>query len=364
MVEMVLSDADYMARALELAERGRGHTSPNPMVGAVVVSPEGAIVGQGYHEQAGRPHAEVHALEAAAERARGATLYSTLEPCSHRGRTGPCVERIVSAGVARVVVSVQDPNPIVSGRGFEYLRAHGVQVDVGVGAERAVRLNRSFFTFIRERRPFVIMKAAVSLDRRVAARPGMRTSLTSSAALRHAHEVRAEIDAIGVGSNTLLVDDPQLTSRGVCRSRPLTRVVFDRRLRTPVGARVFSTLEQGPVIIMTTSGALTDWPDRAAALARAGARLEALDQADFATALTRLAASEVTSLILEGGPTIHAAAWNAGLVDCVHLYVAPITLGQAGVPWLSTDPLAALVETRVQSFGADVFTEGYVHGTY
>jgi diaminohydroxyphosphoribosylaminopyrimidine deaminase/5-amino-6-(5-phosphoribosylamino)uracil reductase len=364
MVETMLSDADYMARALELAERGRGRTSPNPMVGAVVVSREGAIVGQGYHEQAGQPHAEVHALDAAAERARGATLYCTLEPCSHVGRTGPCVERIVSAGIARVVASVQDPNPIVRGRGFEYLRTHGVQVDVGVGADPAVRLNRSFFTFIRERRPFVIMKAAVSLDRRVAAAPHVRTSITSEAALRHVHEVRAEIDAIGVGSNTLLVDDPQLTSRGADRSRPLTRVIFDRRLRTPPGARVFSTLEQGPVIIMTTGGTLRDRPDHAAALARAGARLEAVEQPDFAAALMRLAASEVTSLILEGGPTIHAAAWSVGLVDCVHLYVAPITLGKEGVPWLSTDPLAGLVDIRVQSLGSDVFTEGYVHRAY
>ena len=364
MVETTLSDAEYMARALQLAERGRGRTSPNPMVGAVVVSRAGAIVGQGFHEQAGRPHAEVLALDAAAERARGATLYCTLEPCSHVGRTGPCVERIVAAGIARVVASGQDPNPIVSGRGFAYLRAYGVQVDVGVGADQAARLNRPFLTFMRERRPFVIMKAAVSLDRRVAARSGIRTSITSDAALRHAHNVRAEIDAIGVGSNTLLVDDPELTARGVERSRPLTRVIFDRRLRTPSGARVFSTLEQGPVIIMTTARVLTDWPDRAAALARAGARLEALDQPDFAAALTRLAGSEVTSLILEGGPTIHAAAWNAGVVDCVHLYVAPINLGREGVPWLSTDPLAGLVDTRVQSFGSDVFTEGYVHRTY
>ena len=363
MVEPMLSDAEYMARALQLAERGRGRTSHNPMVGAVVVSRAGAIVGQGFHGQAGRPHAEVLALDGAAGRARGATLYCTLEPCSHVGRTGPCVERIVAAGIARVVASGQDPNPIVSGRGFAYLRAHGVQVDVGVGADQAARLNRSFLTFMRERRPFVIMKAAVSLDRRVAARSGIRTSITSEAALRHAHDVRAAIDAIGVGSNTLLVDDPQLTARGVERSRPLTRVVFDRRLRTRSGARVFSTLEQGPVILMTTARALTDRPDRAAALARAGARLEALDQPDFAAALTRLAGSEVTSLILEGGPTIHAAAWNAGVVDCVHLYVAPIHLGREGVPWLSTDPLAGLVDTRVQAFGSDVFTEGYVHRT-
>lgn len=364
MVDVMLSDADYITRALQLAERGRGRTSPNPMVGAVVVSREGVIVGQGYHEHAGQPHAEVHALDAAAERACGATLYCTLEPCSHAGRTGPCVERIVSAGVVRVVASVQDPNPIVSGRGFEYLRAHGVQVDVGVGAEQAVRLNRSFIIFIRERRPFVIMKAAVSLDRRVAAAPGTRTSISSEAALRHVHQVRAEIDALGVGSNTILIDDPQLTARGVSRSRPLTRVIFDRRLRTPARARVFSTLEQGPVIIVTAGMALVDWPQRAGALTQAGATLRAVDPPDFASALTELAASQVTSLILEGGPTLHTAAWNAGLVDCVHLYVAPITLGKDGVPWLPTDPLTELVDPRVQYFGPDMFTEGYVHRTY
>ena len=360
----MLSDADYMARARHLAERGRGRTSPNPMVGAVVVSREGVIVGQGYHEQAGQPHAEVRALDAAAARARGATLYCTLEPCSHAGRTGPCVERIVAAGIARVVASVQDPNPIVSGRGFQYLRATGVQVDIGVGAEQAFHLNRPYFTFVRERRPFVIMKAALSLDRRVAAAPGARTSITSDAALRHVHQVRAEIDAIGIGSNTLLIDDPQLTVRGVYRPRPLTRVIFDRRLRTRPAARVFSTLQQGPVIIMTSAGAVRESPARARALIDVGARIEALDGSDLASALTHLGTAHVTSLLLEGGPTLHASAWDAGLVDCVQLYVAPITLGKEGVPWLAGDPLAGLVDTRELSFGSDVFTEGYVHRTY
>ena len=360
----MLSDADYMARALQLAARGRGRTSPNPMVGAVLVSPEGVIVGQGYHERAGQPHAEVHALEAAAGGARGATLYCTLEPCSHTGRTGPCVERIVSAGIARVVASVQDPHPIVSGRGFTYLRAHGIQVDIGVGAEQAFQLNRPYFTFVREGRPFVIMKAALSLDRRVAATPGARTAITSDAALRHVHQVRAEIDAIGVGSNTLLIDDPQLTARGVSRSRPLIRVIFDRRLRTRPAARVFSTLQQGPVIIMTTARAVREGPDRAGALTDVGARVEALENAELASTLARLGMAEVTSLLLEGGPTLHAAAWDAGLVDCVHVYVAPLTLGKHGVPWLGGDALTGLIDTRVQSFGADVFTEGYVHRTY
>lgn len=360
----MLSDADYVARALQLAERGRGRTSPNPMVGAVVVSPDGVIVGQGYHEQPGQPHAEVHALNAARARARGATLYCTLEPCSHVGRTGPCVERIVSAGIVRVVASMEDPNPVVSGRGFESLRAHGIQVDVGVGEAQAVLLNRPFFTFVHERRPFVIMKAALSLDRRVAAAPGMRTSITSAAAIRHAHQVRAEVDAVGIGSTTLLVDDPQLTARSVYRARPLIRVVFDRRLRTPPSARLLSTRQQGPVIIMTTPEALAAFPERVWALKAAGARLEPVEGDDLGEALRRLGSEDVTSLVLEGGPTLQAAAWNAGLVDCVHLYVAPIILGNNGVPWLPGDVVADLVEARVESLGPDVFTEAYVHRAY
>src|SRR3954466_15270257 len=247
-----LSEAAYMERALFHAARGAGRTSPNPLVGAVVVSDEGVVLGQGFHQRAGEPHAEVHALEAAGSRARGATLFSTLEPCCHHGRTGPCVRRIVEAGIARVVAAVEDPNPAVHGRGFEYLRAHGVAVEVGLGADQSIALNRPFFMLMREGRPFVVLKAATSLDGRIAAAPGRRTFLTSEPANRHAHRVRAEIDAIGVGSGTILADDPDLTARGAYRERPLTRVVFDRRLRTPPGARGPSTAGAGPVIIVTT----------------------------------------------------------------------------------------------------------------
>src|SRR5437868_4049925 len=178
---MVAAGADcaFMQRALFHAARARGRTSPNPLVGAVVVSDDGIVVGQGFHERAGEPHAEVHALAAAGSRARGATLYSTLEPCSHQGRTGPCVRRIVDAGIRRVVAAVEDPNPAVRGRGFAFLRANGVAVDVGVGAEDAVALNRPFFTLMCEGRPFVILKAATSIDGRIAAAPGRPTALTS-----------------------------------------------------------------------------------------------------------------------------------------------------------------------------------------
>ena len=268
------SDLEYMNRALDLAERGRGTTSPNPMVGAVVVREDGAIVGQGYHERAGEAHAEVRALDEAGDLARGASLYCTLEPCSHIGRTGPCVDRIVAAGVTRVVAAITDPDSRVSGRGFEILRQRGVEVSVGVGRDRALRLNRPYLTFKTKQRPFVIMKAATSLDNRVAARPGERTPITSKDSLRHAHAVRAEVDAIAVGSGTMIADDPLLTVREVHRRRPLARILFDRRLRVDPSARVFSTLGAGPVIIVTTPQSIERNSRRARDLELAGAELE------------------------------------------------------------------------------------------
>lgn len=358
-----LSDSEYMERALQLAERGRGLTSPNPMVGAVVVLPDGTIAGQGFHERAGGPHAEIHALDAAGDRARGAVLYCTLEPCCHAGRTGPCVERIAAAGVTRVVAASEDPNPLVAGRGFQYLRQRGVSVDVGIGRERATQLNRPFFTFMRHGRPFVIMKVALSLDGRIAVRPGVRTDLTSIESKRHAHGVRAEVDAIAVGSGTVLVDDPLLTARGVCRRRPLTRVIFDRRLRVPSSARVFSTHDAGPVIIVTTPATVASQPGRVRALEAAGAALEPIADGDLRAAFTRLACLDVTSVLLEGGTQLHRAAWEAGIVDAVHLYVAPVTLGPDGVPWLDAHTFSAdvLTDRCTRACGPDVMTEGYVY---
>lgn len=360
----MLSDLEYMNRALDLAERGRGTTSPNPMVGAVVVSEDGTIVGQGYHERAGGPHAEVRALEEAGARARGASLYCTLEPCSHVGRTGPCVERVTAAGIARVVVATGDPDARVSGRGFDILRRHGVPVSIGTGRERALRINRAYFTFKTLHRPFVVMKAATSLDNMVAARAGTRTRISSDDSLRHAHTVRAEVDAIAVGSGTVLADDPVLTVREVHRGRPFARVIFDRRLQTPPEARVFSTLDTGPVIILTTAGSIELNRARAAALERAGAELEPIRNGELAGAFHRLADRQITSLVLEGGVALQAAAWKAGLVDAVHLYIAPMTLGDDGLAWLDADALsvAALFDRRVTPLGPDVFMEGYVHG--
>lgn len=359
-----MNDERFMRRALFHAERGRGRTSPNPMVGAVIVSPDGIVVGQGHTQPAGDAHAEVRALAEAGARARGATMYVTLEPCAHHGRTGPCCERVVDAGIARVVASVQDPNPLVNGRGFQYLRTHGVAVEVGLLAAASCALNRPFFTLMREHRPFVILKAATSLDGCIAEAPGRRTQLTSAAADRHAHAVRAEVDAIGVGINTLLVDDPLLTPRGPYRERPLARVVFDRRLRTPPAARVLSTRDAGPVIIVTTAESAAR-ADLRTPLEDAGAEIAVARDGSFRAALQALARREIGSLLLEGGAEVIASAWDEDLVDCVSLYVTPHMLGQHGVALLpGRDGVsAALTDRVVQTLGPDVLIEGYVHRT-
>jgi diaminohydroxyphosphoribosylaminopyrimidine deaminase / 5-amino-6-(5-phosphoribosylamino)uracil reductase len=325
-----------MLRAVEHARRGLGRTTPNPIVGACVVSDEGVVLGQGAHEFAGGPHAEVNALDEAGRDARGATLYCTLEPCSHTGKTGPCTERIIAAGIRRVVAAMGDPFPKVNGRGFAALRAHGIEVEVGVEHDAAVRLNQPFLTAVRKGRPFVILKAATSLDGRIAVK-GERTPLTSAQALRHAHSIRAQVDAIGVGSETVLVDDPLLTAREVYRERPLTRVVFDRRGRVPRTARIFSTLSAGPVVVVTSN--------------------------ELRDALEELTVQGIHSLVLEGGATLHAAAWDARLVDYVQLYVAPVWLGPNGVPLLERRDFltTSLLERRVQQLGPDVLIEGYVH---
>jgi diaminohydroxyphosphoribosylaminopyrimidine deaminase/5-amino-6-(5-phosphoribosylamino)uracil reductase len=352
-----------MDRALFHAARGRGRTSPNPLVGAVVVASDGVIVGQGFHRRAGEPHAEVLALEESGGRARGATMYCTLEPCCHVGRTGPCVARIVEAGISRLVAAIQDPNPLVNGKGFAYLREHGVEVGVGLRAPAALALNQPFLTLMRQGRPFVILKAATSQDARIADAPGRRTQLTSASADRHAHVLRAEVDAIGVGSGTILTDNPQLTARGVFRERPLTRVIFDRRLRTPTDAAVLSTRSLGPVIIITSAEAVANRRLRQPLEAR-GAEVEAAADGTFRAALDRLAARQVESLLLEGGAAVHAAAWDEGVVDFVRLYVTPQVIGPGGVPFLPDrgfEPLD-LIERRVEQLGPDVLIEGYVHG--
>ncbi|MEO7275738.1 MAG: bifunctional diaminohydroxyphosphoribosylaminopyrimidine deaminase/5-amino-6-(5-phosphoribosylamino)uracil reductase RibD [Vicinamibacterales bacterium] len=358
-----MTDLQHMARALALAERGRATTSPNPMVGAVIVDDEGVVIGRGSHEVAGGPHAEILAIADAGPRARGATLFCTLEPCSHTGRTGPCAPAVVAAGLRRAVVAMEDPNPLVSGRGIGMLRERGLAVSVGLLEAEARQLNAPFLTRVTRGRPQVTLKVALSADSQVGRAGGTPMRLTGAVADRRVHRDRAAVDAIAIGSSTLLADDPRLTPRIAYRPRPLLRVVLDRRLRTPATARVFSTLQAGPVIIVTIGEAAAS--TRGVRLRDAGATLEVVDAGPsfLSEALHRLAASGVSSLVVEGGPTLHAALWDQRLVDRVQMYVTRHQVGPAGVPWFATaDAIAGQLENlRRLVLGADVLVEGDVH---
>jgi diaminohydroxyphosphoribosylaminopyrimidine deaminase / 5-amino-6-(5-phosphoribosylamino)uracil reductase len=356
----VTRDEYFMQRALFHAARGEGRTTPNPMVGAVVLSNDGVVVGQGWHQRAGEAHAEVHALNEAGERARGGSLFVTLEPCCHAGRTGPCTKRVIAAGIRRVVAAMTDPDPRVSGCGFSELRAAGIDIVTNVGEGQARRLNAAFLSVKQRRRPLVVLKAAASIDARIARR-GERTHLSSPAADRKTHRLRAAVDAIAVGSGTLLVDDPLLTARVCRRVRPLVRVVFDRRLRTPTTAHVFSTLEDGPVIILTSRLALETGSTRAAELEAAGAIVRAVD--DIASGLRALLEWDVSTVLVEGGAALHAALWHANAVDRLHLIVTPTQIGPQGVELFDGYPVArsALSLVSVEPRGSDIWIEADVH---
>ena len=359
----MVTDADHMRRALFHAGRSEGVTTPNPMVGAVIVTEDGIVAGYGRHPRAGEPHAEVFALEAAGARARGATMYVTLEPCCHVGRTGPCSARIIAAGIRRVVAAMRDPNPLVSGKGFDALRAAGIDVELGLLESEAARLNRAFTIVQTQGRPMVIAKVATSKDSKIASAPGRRTALTSGKADRRTQRLRAAVDAIGVGSETVIADDPFLTVRDLYRLRPFTRVVFDRRLRVSAQARLFSTLDAGPVIIMTTAAAIGRAPERAEALRRAGATLVE-GAGTLPEDLRALVPFDISTLLIEGGAAIHAAAWRAGLIDRVHVIVTPKMLGEGGVQSFEgiVIPMSELVPIKVEQLGPDQWMEADVHG--
>jgi len=319
----------FMQRALELAERGRGLTSPNPMVGAVLVAPGGEIVGEGFHARAGGPHAEIEALRLAGARARGATLYVTLEPCSHQGRTPPCAPAMIEARVARVVAAVGDPNPLVSGRGLDLLRAAGIEVLTGVRAADAERQNRAFFTAMRERRPHVTLKAGMTLDGKIADLHGVSRWITGEAARHRAHRMRSEADAIVVGIGTVLRDDPQLTVRlGQPWPREPLRVVLDTSARTPAMARLIRVGRPGHALIAV--GADAPAP-RVGELTAAGAtviRCGTRDgRVDLGALLDELFVREARAVLVEGGGEVHGAFLDAGLVDRVALFAAPLLIG-------------------------------------
>jgi diaminohydroxyphosphoribosylaminopyrimidine deaminase/5-amino-6-(5-phosphoribosylamino)uracil reductase len=322
----------FMRRAIELAERGRGLTSPNPMVGAVIVAPGGEVVGEGFHERAGAAHAEAEALRAAGARARGGTMYVTLEPCSHHGRTPPCASAVVAAGIVRVVAAIGDPNPLVSGQGFAELRRAGIEVVTGVGASEAERQNRVFLTAMRERRPHVVLKAGMTLDGKIADLHGASRWITGGPSRERAHLLRSESDAIVVGIGTVLRDDPELTVRlGRPWPREPFRVVLDTKARTPRTARIIRAGSPSRALIVVGSDAPED---RARELAGTGAtvvRCRTRDgRLDLGAVLDDLFAREVRGVLVEGGGEIHAAFLDTNLVDRVAIYVAPLLVGGRG----------------------------------
>lgn len=358
-----MNDTAMMRRALFHAARAAGATTPNPVVGAVVVSAEGVVVGQGHHQRAGAPHAEVHALADAGAKARGATLFVTLEPCCHVGRTGPCTERILDAGIARVVAATLDPDPRVAGRGAAQLRAAGVTMEVGLEEAAARRLNAGYLSAHEWQRPFVIVKAAVSADGMIAAAPGARTAISGAEARRRTQRLRAEVDAIAVGIGTVLADDPRLSVQDVVRQRPWYRVVFDRRLRTPLHAALLASPADGQVIIVAPPGAVARRAGHVADLTARGAIVLEADSLD--AACRRLVPLGIQTLLVEGGAALHRSFWEADLVDRMHLITAPGPIGAGGVPVFGGlgVPWARLGEVRSAPCGRDVWIEGDVHRT-
>jgi diaminohydroxyphosphoribosylaminopyrimidine deaminase / 5-amino-6-(5-phosphoribosylamino)uracil reductase len=340
------ADRRFMQLALALGRRGLGRTSPNPAVGAVVVK-DGVIIGRGWTQQGGRPHAEPEALKRAGEGARGATLYVTLEPCSHFGKSPPCADAIIAAGISRVVASIEDPNPEVAGQGFAKLRAAGIAVDAGLGAAEARHDHAGHIRRIRDRRPHVILKLAVSADDKIAAAGHKAVAITGEAARTRVHLLRAQSDAILVGIGTVLADDPLLTCRlpGM-EARSPVRVVLDRALRIPGTSRLLHSARQKPLWVMTSE---TSEAAAAMRLGAAGAQVIRVhatpDGLDLPAALHALSERGITRLMVEGGARVATSFVAAGLVDEIWLLRGPGAIGAEGVSALDAMPLSAITQS-------------------
>ncbi len=347
------ADHQHMARALQLAERGLYTTRPNPRVGCVLVK-EGVVVGEGYHRRAGGPHAEVEALQAAGEQARGATAYVSLEPCSHFGRTPPCADALVEAGVARVVAAMEDPNPRVAGQGLRRLQEAGIEVVAGLMAAEAEALNVGFVSRMRRGRPWVRVKLASSLDGRTAMASGESKWITSAAARRDVHRLRARSDAVVTGIGTVLADDPSLTVRdfelpAAGSGQPL-RVVLDRGLRFPAAARMLGC--EGETLIV--------YGPEAASRDISGAELLRLSRPDIGAVLELLAQREINEVLVESGPTLAGACVMEGWADELVFYMAPHLMGHDGAPLLRLPGIGSMAERigldiiEVRSVGPDL----------
>jgi diaminohydroxyphosphoribosylaminopyrimidine deaminase / 5-amino-6-(5-phosphoribosylamino)uracil reductase len=380
------NDEFFLRRALELASKGIALTSPNPCVGAVIVDAAGQVIGEGFHTFEGIKHAEVLALEKAGDQARGATLYINLEPCSHRGRTGACADAVIAAGIRRVVACMQDPNPLVAGKGFERLRNAGVSVASGILQEEAKVLNESFAKYIRQRTPLITLKSAMTLDGKIAPPPGDLHHpaalggggasggwITSDVARSHVQELRHLHDAIMVGVGTIIADDPLLTDRsGLPRRRRLLRVIVDSRLRLPPESRIVKTAKDDVLVLCSFAE-----EKRKRELLDQGIRVEQVPvgvgdgRPDMVQIARRLGTMEITSLLVEGGAMINGAALASGIVDKVFLYYAPkILAGTGSVPFATGPGFAHMSDAayvksiRLHRFGEDFAVEGYLRDPY
>jgi diaminohydroxyphosphoribosylaminopyrimidine deaminase/5-amino-6-(5-phosphoribosylamino)uracil reductase len=379
------SDQKYLRRAIELAQKSFGLASPNPNVGAVLADSSGEILGEGFHTYDGKKHAEVLALERAGEKARGATLYINLEPCCHHGRTGPCTEALIAAGIKRVVTCTADPNPTVSGRGFARLRQAGVQVASGLLEEEARPLNDAFAKYIRYHLPLVTLKAAMTLDGKIAPPPedlsGGRLPadrptggwITSDQARAHVQLLRHQHDAILVGVGTVIADNPLLTDRsGLPRRRPLLRVIVDSHLRLPLESRVVQTANNDVLVFCSFAE-----EKRKQQLQNKGIQVEQVVSAgpdgrpDLQAICRRLGERETTSVMIEGGAMVNWAALASGAADKVFFYYSPkILAGTGSVPFAAGPGFRKMSEAahlkwlRLHRFGEDFAVEGYLRDPY
>ena len=363
-------DLQWMARALEQTARSVGVSSPNPAVGCILVQSDGSVVGEGFHAYDKFDHAEIVALKHAGEKSRGATAYVTLEPCSHQGRTGPCANALIAAGVSRVVVATGDPNPAVNGQGIARLRAAGISVATDVLQGEARALNDGFAKYIQTKLPFVTLKAGVSLDGRIAPKPGSVPAgephyITSGASRAVVQQMRHAADALITGVDTVIADDPLLTDRsGLPRRRPLLRVVLDSSLRLPVESRLVRSAKDDLLIFHTSADS-----DRARALEALGVRLERVEseadpqQVSLKAVLKRLGELQVLHVMLEAGSRLNSAAFASHLVDKLCLFYAPVFLGSTGVPLFADARRIDSAGQRItwKTIGSDVCFESYIH---
>jgi diaminohydroxyphosphoribosylaminopyrimidine deaminase/5-amino-6-(5-phosphoribosylamino)uracil reductase len=365
----MFTDRILMQRALFLAVLGKGRTSPNPMVGAVLVK-QGRVLGEGYHRRAGEDHAEAIALREAGDRASGATLYVTLEPCSHYGRTPPCTDQIIQTGIPRVVASMADPNPLVSGKGFERLRQAGIEVKSGLMEEASRTLNEAYIKFITTDLPFVILKGATSLDGKIATVTGESRWITGPLARERVHRLRNEVDAVMVGISTVLKDDPQLTTRlpsGIGKD-PL-RIVLDSHAQLPLDAKVINPSSPAKTLLITSSFSPREKRED---LQKRGVQVWCMELEEesgkipLRPVLKKLAEWNVMSLIIEGGSELNASALQEGIVDKVVLFLAPRLIGGATAPsWIGGAGVGELKRSyflkkvSLERIGDDIMLSGY-----